>query len=245
MHILLYLALSLAFLMPQHLYARDNNLALNVDAGYDHVVMPELFSTSVLIDDDENPPIEPNIVEVKFLKLPGINGDTERVDRLIQGIKKDMPPEYDHYGHEIRRYMAGVGNIKIFKDEEYLIQQIKNVRKAEVIADFWGKHLNNEISELEKIINDNKNTTFSVRTAFKQNKVTAKTFLISLKGWIDKNKIFLMGVLNNDPEIYEILYPEIIIKSSQDRLDLYNNLTARQIKLKEIKAYQPFAMMVY
>ncbi len=245
MRILFYFLVSVAVLAPHNLYAQHSSRTLSADSDYDKVVMPDLFSESVLVDDGETPPIEPNIIEVKFLKMPDIRGNSERVDRLIQGIKKDIPPEYDHYGHEIRRHMAGVGNLKIFEDEEYLIQQIKNVRKAGVIADFWKRHLKSEVKELENIVGNNENTSFADRTAFKQNKIASKTFIISLEAWIKANEKFLMTIYNSPPDMYEVLYPEITIKSSKIKLKFYNNFKAKQIKLKEIRAYQSFAMMVY
>ncbi len=243
---LLSLFLALIFILPQNIYANeDKEEKLKVDAGYGHVVMPELFSNSVLIDDDEEPPVEPNIIKVKFLKLPEISGIKERVDRLVQGIDIDLPPEYDHYGYEIRRYMASVGNLKIFEDDDFLIEQIKNTRKAKVIAEYWKKHINEEIKELDKIVLEDDNISFSVRTAFKQNKVTTRAFLISLEAWIEKNEDFLMVILENPSSMYEVLYPEIIIKDDKLRNDFFNKLNVKQVKLKEIREYQPFAMMVY
>ncbi len=241
MHILFYLLIALVVAIPQDSRATQT---FDSNSSYGKVVMPQLFSTSVLIGDEEMP-IEPNIYEVKFMQLPAFNGLGDRVDGLIQGIKKDLPPEYDHYGHEIRRYMTAIGNVKIFTDDDFLITQIRNVRKAQVISNFWKKHLDKEIKEIDVIMEEDNGVPFAVRTAFKQNKITTITFLISLKAWIDANERVLINIFDNGPEIYEVLYPEILIKASQERLDFYNNVTARQIKLKEIRGYHPFAMMVY
>ncbi len=245
MRILFYFLMSAAFVMPNDLYAQNKSQRINADSSYDKVVMPEIFSSSVLIDDDEKQPIEPNVAKVKFLGMPDVRGKQERVDRLIQGIKKDLPPEYDHYGYEIRRYMARVGNLKIFEDEEYLKQQIKNVKKAKIIANFWKELLENEVKAIGDIVENDESVTFAVRTAFKQNKLTTRTFMISLHSWIDANETFLLHIFNSPPNTYEILYPEVIIKEANLRLDFYNKLNARQIKLKEIRSYQLFAMMVY
>src|SRR4051812_43914435 len=49
------------------------------------------------------PPIEPNFIPVKFLKTTPPKTLQERIDRLVEGIKIDTPPEYDYYGYEIRR----------------------------------------------------------------------------------------------------------------------------------------------
>ena len=88
---------------------------------------------------------EPFFKKVTMMKLDPPLSVRERVDRLLYGINTDVPPEYDHYGYEIRRYMTDVGNIKIFDGPEFLVKQIKNVRKARVIAEYWKKHINNEV----------------------------------------------------------------------------------------------------
>lgn len=212
---------------------------------YEPVFMPELFATSITIDDDNEYPVEPNLQEVEFLKLPPVNSTAERVERLVQGIIVDVPPEFDHYGYEIRRYMASVGHPKIHNDdnEDFLIEQIKNVRKAKVIADYWRTHLEEEMTELEGLVNQNE-VSFATKTAYKQNAIVVRTFLISLISWLDANEVLLMYVFDN-PGVFDLYYPEIIFIKPALRIDYFNYATNRAQKLKEIRAYQPFAMMVY
>ncbi len=81
------------------------------------VFLPEINGTGVVLDSDDIPPQEPNIVVAKFLKIEPPQNLTERVARLAHGITVDMPPDYDYYGYEIRRYMQGVGNLKIYTDD--------------------------------------------------------------------------------------------------------------------------------
>ncbi len=241
--LILFIAV-IAILAPQMSWARPAKQEMN-DSGYEEVVMPELFDSSTTIDNDEEPPLEPNIGEVKFLKMPPVNGVQGRVDRLVEGITRDVPPEYDHYGYEIRRYMSRVGNTKIFTDEEYLKDQIKNVRKASVIADYWRNFLDKEIAELDEIIDsESESVAFSTRTSFKQNRTTVSTFLISLKSWIDSNEHLLLHVFDNPGE-FEVMYPEIMISQNSENIEFYNRSLVKQTKLKEIKAYGPFAMMAY
>lgn len=213
------------------------------DSGYAPVFMPELFSTSVVIGASEVQPLEPNIGEVDFQALPDLTNITERIDRLIHGITKDIAPEYDYYGYEIRRYMAHVGNVDIFESDENLVEKIKNVRKASVIAEYWKDHLESEIKEIEGILEKDKSTPFSDRTAFKQNKLTVRTFLIVLHGWLDTNERFLMHIYEN-PFVYQVFYPEVII-SGKSRIEFYNAFLLKQAKLKDLKNYTIFAMMVY
>lgn len=213
------------------------------DTGYEEVFMPELHANSVIIDDDDEWPNEPNLAKVQFKKIPPLSGLGERIDRLVHGIKKDIAPEYDHYGYEIRRYMSTVGNKKIYSDSDFLIEQIKNVRKANVIADYWRKALEEEMDALKEIVENNNTISFSERTTYKQNKVAVRTFLIILRSWLAANEGFLMTILE-DPNVYDINYPEIII-SDKSRIDFYNKLNLKRAKLKDIRQYQSFAMMVY
>ena len=64
-------------------------------------------------DEDEEEAVlfvdEPFFKEVTFLNLEHPRTFQGRIDRLLYGIYTDVAPEYDHFGYEIRRYMAGVG----------------------------------------------------------------------------------------------------------------------------------------
>ncbi len=214
------------------------------DSGYEEVFMPRLQSTSVFIDKDSILPDEPNIAQVQFLKVPPVTGFVDRVNRLMRGITTDIQPEYDHYGHEIRRYMMHVGSVRIYEDRKFLIDQIKNVRKARVISDYWKKYLEEEMLEIQKSHEDTNEVPLSVRTAFKQNSLAIKTFLIVLQSWIESNQRLLMFVYDN-PEIFDVEYPEVLVYSARERLDFYNLLSTRQTKLKDLKSYRPYEMMVY
>ncbi|PCJ98579.1 MAG: hypothetical protein COA45_07630 [Zetaproteobacteria bacterium] len=238
MHILLSIFVIMTLLLPQNSQARD------LETGSVDVIMPELRSTSVVIDDNDERPVEPNIGEIFYKKRLPLTSMKERVDRLIHGIKKGVPPEFDHYGYEIRRYMSRIGSMEIFENEEYLKDQIRNVRKSAIIYDYWKKGLEQEVLDIEALLDEDDTISPGVRTAFKQNRITVRTFLISLKSWIDSNERLLLHVFNH-PGIYEIYYPEIIIASPQANLEFYNNTVIKQTKLKEIRVYRPFNMMVY
>lgn len=216
------------------------------ETGYDPVVMPDQLGISIVIDNNEDAPVEPALAEIKFLKMPALNNIKERTDRLIWGVRKDIKPEYDHYGYEIRRYMAGTSNTKIFTNEEYLIEQIRSVRKARIIANYWADKVEDEVRLIEKEMKSRQGSEveFTVKTAFKQNKLTVRKFIISLKSWIDANEKYLMIIFDN-PDVYSVRYPEIMVSVSEVRLNLYNALVIKQTKLKEIRNYKTFEMMVH
>lgn len=235
---LLFIIAVLAILIPQNSYARNGATSGTA------LVMPELRSTSVLLDDDNILPIEPNIGVVVYKRRKPLTSIKERVDRLVQGINQNIPPEFDHYGYEIRRYMSRSINIEIFEDDEYLKDQIRNVRKAAIVSKYWKKYLEGEVLKIENIISEDETISSGIRTAFKQNKATVKTFSVSLRSWIDSNERLLMHVFHN-PDTFEVYYPEIIIVSPQANVKFYNLSMIKQTKLKDVRAYRPFNMMVY
>lgn len=215
----------------------------NKDDEYSSVFMPKLEYGSVIIDDDDIPPSEPNIVKITFLKNTPVIGLGERVERLIQGITLDIPPEYDIYGYEIRRYMAHAGNPKIYTDEDYLIDQIRNVRKARIILRYWQEYLANEVDEIEKLIED-QDSSSSIRTSFRQNKAIVRSFMVAAQGWLDSNERLLMNVFDTFGYV-TVDYPELIFLRPHQRIDFYNLFVARQSKLKEIHKYTAFSTMPY
>ncbi|MGH1455793.1 MAG: hypothetical protein ACRBDI_03340 [Alphaproteobacteria bacterium] len=240
----LFLAIVLVFVSANSVLAQHFEIA-TADTDYEDVYMPELFTTSVVIDNDSQLPKEPNLPQIDYIKIPEINSLDERISRLIQGIKTDVAPEYDHYGYEIRRYMARVGNIEILKDgeDDLLIENIKNVRKARVIAEYWKKQLESELEDIRPLVEAD-GVSFSSRTAFKQNTGTVRTFLISLMAWIDANERVLMNVFDN-PGVYDVSYPEVVFVKPILRVEYFNLMTTRAQKLKDIRQYTSFAFMVY
>lgn len=211
--------------------------------GYDLVFMPTMKDNIITIDSDNHPPNEPNIIPVTFLQDTPPRGLLDRINRLIHGIDVDIPPEYDQFGYEIRRYMSHVGNMKIYTDEKFLIEQIKNTRKARVIVRFWQQHLEKEIEEIEKQVAD-EDSSSSVWTALKQNRQTTRTFVIDLQGWVDANERLLMNIFDTFGYI-QVEYPELIFLRPHERIDFFNLLQTRQAKLNAIKKYQAFALMAY
>ncbi len=214
------------------------------DSSYEKVYKPVMTTTSVMIDGDETPPIEPNIGQAKFFNYPELTSVTEQIDRLLHGIEIYVRPEYDQYGHEIRRYMAHIGDIKIYEDPEYLLKAYRNTKKAQVIAKFWKNHLEQEISQIEEILENDDGVPLSARTAFRQNRLTVRSFVMSLNAWVGSNEQILSKI-GEAPEIYTIQYPEILIFRGKDRIDFHNLLSIRAAKLKDIRQYRPFALMVY
>ena len=212
--------------------------------GEESVFMPELEESSVIIDDDENPPEEPTYLPVKFMRLDSPIGMKDKISRIVYGITIDVPPEYDHYGYEIRRYMVNVGNPRIYTDLNFLEEQLKNVRKAKVIVNFWTDYIDQEITNLEKEMESDPTVSSSIQNGFKENKAVARRMVAVVKSWINANELFLTSV-NDLQGYYELAYPEIIFVRPHERYDFYNRLSNRQRALIELRKFQSFSRMVY
>lgn len=189
------------------------------------------------------PPPEPNIQPVKFLKQDPPVSLHERVDRLLHGIKASVPPEYDHYGYELRRYMAHISGPEVFKDPERIRKELSNVKKAEIILEYWRQEIMKEKTEIAKLIEE-QNAATNTRTSFKYNAGTAMAFLSECHIWIQKNRELLEYFLKSQ-ESY--VYNEGKFEfSSQRERDAFAAIFIAAVESRNyINEYVPFAGMVY
>ena len=75
--------------------------------------------------------------EVTYFDPPEITVLSEQFDSLLFGILTDLPPEYDLYGYEVRRYMSGIYSEAVFTDKIELKQQLYNIRRAKIVLSYW------------------------------------------------------------------------------------------------------------
>ncbi len=207
------------------------------------IFIPLIGLDNVTIDDNDTPPFEPNIIVVKYLQDTPPRNLSERVERMVHGITVDIPPEYDVYGYELRRYMQAVGNPKVYTDNNYLTAQLKNIAKANIVLDYWRKHLKKEMEELEPLTEAH-DVSFITKTAFKQNAGTVKQFLSDSQTWLDANKHFLM-YLDTIEGKYTLNYPEIKFQIPEFANKYIRLLTKRQEAIRKIREYTIFRLMVY
>ncbi len=207
------------------------------------IFMPFMGLDKVTIDDNDTPPFEPNIIVVKYLQDAPPRNLGERVERLVHGITVDIPPEYDIYGYELRRYMQAVGNPKIYTDNNYLAEQLKNIAKANIVLDYWRQHLKKEMEELEPLAEGHE-VSFITKTAFKQNAGIVKQFLSDSQTWLDANKNFLI-YLDSIEGKYTLIYPEIKFQIPEFATKYTRLLTKKQESIRKIREYTIFRLMVY
>ena len=232
-----------ALLIPTHSNAQIKDPLEKVD---DHlkVFMPKLSPGSIIIGASTTPPTEPNLLKTKFLRIPDAKSIGARIERLLHGIRTDTPPEYDHYGYEIRRYMSKIGNVKIFEDEEFLIKQIINVRKARVIIEYWQAANHKEIREIQALVDKMPNAPSIIKSSLRKNKAESRSFMADAQRWVDSNERYLQRVYDLF-EYLDLYYPELVFLRVHERVGFFNLLTTKQSTLKRIKEYEPFSHMVY
>ncbi|MCE7887205.1 MAG: hypothetical protein DYH13_06855 [Alphaproteobacteria bacterium PRO2] len=207
-------------------------------------------NTGMLVKDMGNPvilryepPPEPQIQPVKFLKKDPPLNLRERVDRLLHGIKAAVPPEYDHYGYELRRYMAHISGPSVFNNPERIKEELSNIKKADIILKYWRQEIMRENTEIVKLI-DEQNAPTNTRTSFKYNSGTAMAFLSECHTWIQKNRELLEFLLANQGNF---VYADgrFEFPSMADR-DTFAAIFMAAIQSRSyVNEYVPFAGMVY
>jgi hypothetical protein len=193
---------------------------------------------------DYAPPVEPDIPEVKFLKITPPEKLTERVEALMHGIYTDIPPAYDHYGYEIRRYMAHIGGPRVLGDRKRLVHELMNVRRAAIILQYWQDALAQEEKAIAALIEADTTMPSALVTTFKYNTGYTEAFFVECRGWIANNEALLTFLLNRQGA-YAYEEPVITFDDEKDLTAFESLLDARERARGHINGYAPFAVMVY
>ena len=190
------------------------------------------------------PPAEPVFEKVAFLKLDPPRSLRERIESLIHGVYVDIPPEYDHFGYEVRRYMASVAGPKILASQTNLKGQIKNIKTAEIVLKYWQEKHQKEVNAIGTEIEE-RDESSSIRTSFKYHRGVAQAFFVEANSWTRNNRAMLEYLVEIGPEAYTFK-EHVFMFNDQKHLRKYASLfKAQQEALKEIQGYTPFRMMVY
>jgi len=193
---------------------------------------------------DIPPPIEPRIEAVTFLRADPPKTLKMRVEALVYGIGADLQPEYDHFGYEIRRYMAHIGGPDVYKDAIRLKEELANIKKAGIVLRYWRKALYKEIGEIEEAIETDIRAGPQVKTMYKYNVSVAKAFLAETQNWIDNNRGLMEFVQENQGH-YKYKYPYITFYNAQDMRKFMPLLIAREKSRMQMNTYLTFGMMIY
>ncbi len=189
------------------------------------------------------PPSDPSYEKVKYLKAEPPGSLQEQINRLIHGIKVDMPPEYDQYGYEMRRYMAHAGNPEIYQEQTRVKDELNNVLTAKIIFSYWVADLDKQMKEIEAGI-EKENASGNARSSYNYNRGVVDAFKIECQSWLDNNESILR-FLSENPDIY--MYEDSYLKfRDPDAYEAFAAMfEARQKSRETINKYPPFSMMVY
>jgi len=190
------------------------------------------------------PPAEPRIDPVTFLQPEPPASLSRRVEALVHGINTDIPPEFDHYGYEIRRYMAHIGGPEVYKDAQAQEKALADIGRAEIILRYWREALSKEIDGVGKAIEEGGAGTRPLKTKFKYNSGVVKAFFTEAQNWIDNNKA-LVEFLSQRHGHYKFKYPYITFFDARDMRTFAALLTAREKSRQQVAEYLPFGIMVY
>ena len=188
-------------------------------------------------------PSGPFFKEVKFLNQPPAKTISQRVDRLIHGIKIDIPPQYDHYGYEIRRYMKSILVPEDLNDPAKIAEQLKNAKKARVILDYWKKSLHEEMADIEAKLNDGYSTP-TLKTTYRYNANIVNSFISDAYFWIDRNIEFLEFLRDNTGG-FTVRYPFYNVPDTNTRERFKELHKKREDGLNRVVAYSPFRAMIF
>jgi hypothetical protein len=242
--------------VPAAAQGRDERIReiIKEETGVDpapSVTTPEVTGTAfvnvkrVLIrQEGTKPPVEPYIKEVKFLKPDPPRTLGERVDALLHGIHTDLPPEYDHYGYEMRRYMAKIAGPNVLGDKAAMEAQLKNVAYAAVILQFWREAMQKEMESIEQEIATDTNITPGIKTVFRYNSGVANAFFAECQNWLDNNRLVLQFLIDKHGT-YTYEDPVFSFEENIDRLNFTSLYKAQQESLANMRGYIPFMIMVY
>jgi hypothetical protein len=187
---------------------------------------------------------EPTYPPVKHVLFDWPEGLLARIESLPHGVTMDLPPAYDHYGYEIRRYMVSVGSIKVMSSTESLKGQIRNIENAQVLLKAWNEDINTRFKQIEKQI-ETENADPTTRSKYKYTRGLVVAALSEIDAWLRNNKSLLGFLLILGPENYNVKEGRFYFRTDKDYKKFESLYDARERALTQIHKYTPFTLMIY
>jgi hypothetical protein len=190
-----------------------------------------------------NGPAEPAIPEVTFYEFEKPDHLQGLAESLVHGVTIGLPPEYDHYGYELRRYMKSVGNFEVYKNRAALERELLNIKKSLVVFKYWREKLNEDMAGVEKRL-ETENASSQVRTTYKLNAGILRAFMIEGQSWINANQAMLEFLKSRQSQ-YLFEDGQLKFVTAGDRRKFLSLYDARERARNQIHQYDPFRIMVY
>ena len=179
---------------------------------------------------DYNSPEESKIIE-------------SQIDSLLFGLNSYIAPEFDVYGHEIRRYMVRTIEPSQMNNPAEVLAQYRNVRRAGIIAEQWQQDMS---AKLEKISVDIEasGSMARMRSKLTYNQNIIDQFFKDLNAWVSANQDAVEFYFRNQGE-FEVVYPLYYFMNFGDKEEFMQIYIDREKALAEMQKYLPFAKMIY
>ncbi|HCQ70591.1 MAG: hypothetical protein CL570_05805 [Alphaproteobacteria bacterium] len=217
---------------------------LRLWAQYNSYAFPRDLKEASEVVRNYKGPVEPKVPEVTFYEFDSPQHLQGRIDGLLHGIKITLPPEYDHYGYEVRRFMNSVGRIQIYSNRYAIEDELVNIEKAWVVFRYWREALIAEIEAIDEGIKADATTGSKVKTMFNVNQAVVKAFIIEMQAWLNANQALLTFLADNR-KLYAFEQGNFVFKSSQAASQFVALFGARERAKLEMREYDPFGKIVY
>lgn len=190
------------------------------------------------------PPTEPVYPPVRHVVFDWPVDLHARIEALLHGLSMDMPPEYDYYGYEIRRYMVSVCNINVLASKDNIKGQLINIENAENVLRNWRKDLNRRMAQIEQQM-DEEGAEPDDRVLYRYNKGKVSAFFAETESWIRNNKALLQYLHRLGKDNYKIKGSKFSFRNEADLEKFVSLYDARERALQQMRKYTPFKLMIY
>ena len=247
--LMLYMCVAVFFTVPAHAqmgneeFDRDIPL-LRLWAQYNPYNFPRDLKDARAAVKNYTGPVEPKVPKVTFYEYDTPQHLQGRIDGLLHGIKITLPPEYDHYGYEVRRFMNSVGRIEIYSNRYAIEDELVNIEKAWVVFRYWREALLAEMDAIDAGIKADPTAGSKVKTMFNVNQAVVKAFIIEMQAWLNANQSLLTFLADNR-KLYAFEQGSFVFKSSQVANQFVGLFDARERAKLEMREYDPFGKIVY
>ena len=198
---------------------------------------------SSYLDADLGDPAAP-VFELVQYSLPQPSKTLEsKIDGLLYGLNSYIDPEFDFYGHEIRRYMASTVTPSQMNNPAEVLEQYKNIRRARIVADQWKADVAAQVEQLNRDI-ETAASASRMRSKMTYSQNIIDQFFKNLDAWISTNQAAIEFYFRNKGE-YEVVYPLYYFINFADKEDFTQIHIDREKALSEMQKHQPFTKMVY
>ncbi len=186
---------------------------------------------------------EPSFPEIQFFALDPPKTMQQRVQSVLYGITIDLPPQYDHYGYDIRRYMTSVGSAEVLDNHERIAEELQKVEHAQKILEAWKQKNVELVAQVQQEV-EQEDVDPVLKQDFNLNRSKAAAFFIDAKIWLDNHRKMLEQLSHLRGEYY-FEDSQLTFKNPEDMRKFAAAYEESLISIQAMHEYVPFRVMVY